>query len=72
LKTTKANYKAIEKYCHSIDWQIRRITADNPYGGYRSGFLVTNADNRSHRWDSLANFQLNCIDLNRGVDGFLR
>ena len=66
LKEIYAQKKAEER-----GWKLEKIDGvDVKYGGYKTGYLVTDGTRR-HRWAKLGDFVLNCIELNRDIDGFL-
>jgi hypothetical protein len=66
MKFKEARKKAEEK-----GWTLEKIDGVNViYGGYKTGYLVIDGTRR-HRWATLGDFVLNCLELNRDIDGFL-
>jgi hypothetical protein len=73
MKSTRTNYKEVEVNLKSKDMTIRRISKDNPYGGYVSGYLVgDNVLPFPHRWQRLDDVWENCCVGGRLSDGMAR
>jgi hypothetical protein len=51
---------------------VRAISKTNPYGAYTTGYLITDEEGNSHRWQRLDDLHLNCIEIGRKPDGFAR
>lgn len=68
----RVTYKEVESALIAKGWKIRRISRENPYGGYVSGFLVADEHANECRWGNLQDLKINCIDDRRNIDGFMR
>lgn len=69
----RTNFKEVSANLRSKDMTIRRITKENPHGGYVSGYLVGDSvlpyPNRWHRLDDVWE---NCCLGGRLSDGMMR
>ncbi|MCH2246561.1 MAG: hypothetical protein MK111_18345 [Crocosphaera sp.] len=55
-------------------WELYKCgdtDAPNRYRHYKTGYIVVDGEH-SHRWQTLGDFVLNCIEGNRWIDGFMR
>jgi hypothetical protein len=65
----RCNKESLQK---GLGVTVRAITKNNPYFGYTSGYLITDQEGNSHRWQRLDDLHENCIKEGRKIDGFAR
>lgn len=68
----KVTLKQVTQALASKGWKIEKITKLKPFGGYVTGYFVTDNHGNRKRWASLQDLKINCIDDGRNIDGFMR
>lgn len=69
---TRTSFKTVQSNLADRDIDIRRITKDNPYGGYTTGYLVDDKVLYPRRWARLDDIWLNMCECGRMSDGMMR
>lgn len=69
---TRTSFKIVRTALAVRGIDIRRITKDEPYGGYTSGYLVDDKILYPRRWGRLDDIYLNLVEDGRMSDGMMR
>lgn len=73
IRTDRTNYQEVFTNLKTKNMTIRRITKENPYSGYVSGYLVSDSVlPLPTRWNRLADIWENCCLDGRLSDGMMR
>jgi hypothetical protein len=68
----RTNFKEVAACLKARGIEIRRISKENPYGGYTTGYLVDDKVLYPRRWARLDDIWLNCCLDGRMSDGMMR
>ncbi len=69
---TRITFKTVQSSLHNLGIDIRRITKDEPYGGYTTGYLIDDKILYPRRWARLDDIYLNICECGRMSDGMMR
>lgn len=69
---TRITLKLVRAQLADRGIDIRRISKEDPYGGYTTGYLVDDKVLPPHRWARLDDIHLNLVECGRMSDGMMR
>ena len=66
--------KEAQKQAEAKGWRLEKLTGDpeatHRYRHYKTGYVVFDGED-CHRWQTLGDFALNCLENDRWIDGFM-
>lgn len=68
-------FREAQRQAEEKGWKLEKLTGDpeatHRYRHYKTGYVVFDGED-CHRWQTLGDFVLNCLEGDRWIDGFMR